>query len=76
MLPLELTSGKKMYDELMRIVDLTDSSIESKISLADKIFQIRVKELKYIFANVPAPSLNEMEDGYKVLDKYIEFIAG
>ena len=76
MLPLELTSGKKIYDELMKIVDLTDSNIESKVSLADKIFQIRVKELKYIFANVPSPSLNEMEDGYKVLDKYIEFIAG
>lgn len=73
--PLEYTAAKEMHDELMKIVDLTNSNNSNKIELANKIFAIRVKELKYILANVPKVRLSEMKDGYIVLDKYLEFIA-
>ncbi len=73
--PLEYTAAKEMHGELMKIVDLTNSNNSNKIELANKIFTIRVKELKYILANVPKVRLFEMKDGYIVLDKYLEFIA-
>ena len=76
LMPLEATSASKMCDELLELVNLTSSKIEKNVKLADKIFEIRVKELRYIFANVPPAKMNEMESGYTVLDRYLEFIAG
>lgn len=74
--PLESTNEEKMYDELMKIIDWANSSEKAMIKLSDEIFQIRVKELKYIFANVSSARLYELDGGYKILDKYLEFIAG
>lgn len=75
MKPLEDTSAKEIHNELMNLIDLTNSKNDFKEKLADRIFEIRVKELKYIFANVSYSRLNEMKDGYKVLDKYLTFIG-
>lgn len=73
--PLEDTSAKEMYDELIKILDIISSKNEFKMSINDKIFQIRVKELKYIFANTSCAKLSEIKDGYKVLDKYLNFLG-
>ncbi len=76
MLPLEETSAQTLYDELSVIIDYTTSNNPFRQELADKIFEIRTKELKYILANVPKARFSEMKDGYKILDRYLEFIAG
>ncbi len=43
---------------------------------SDTIFEIRVKELKFLQANNSLIRLGELYDGYNVLEKYIEYIAG
>ncbi len=73
--PLEATDGKKMLDELLKLVDWSNSRNLKSIKDSDEIFKIRVKELKYIFANTSPVKLYEFEDGYKVLEKYLEFLA-
>lgn len=76
MKPLEETSDEVLYKELIKIIDYTNSGDAVKNQIADKLFEIRTKELKYIYANVPAALLCEMKNGYKILDKYLEFISG
>ena len=48
MLPLEETDDETMYHELMRIVEWANSDDWGFIRLSDEIFNIRVKELKFI----------------------------
>ncbi len=74
--PLEYTTDKKMYDELMLIIDWANKDNLEINTLSDEIFKIRVRELKYILANVSSLKLLELEAGYWVLDKYLEFISG
>lgn len=75
MKPLEDTTDKVLYEEIAKIIEYTTSNDFKKVELADKIFEIRTKELKYILSCVPSVSLNEMKNGFKLLDKYLEFIA-
>ena len=75
-MPLEYTSDKKMYEELMTIIDWSNSEDLELKTLSDEIFKIRVRELKYILANVSSLRLLELEAGHWVLDRYLEFIAG
>lgn len=75
-LPLEATGADKMYEELIKITDWANSFDPALKKRADEIFNIRVKELKYILANVSPVRLFELNGGYEILDKYLEFIAG
>lgn len=75
-LPLEATSEDKMYEELMKIIEWVNSGERNKEEISKIIFEIRVKELKYIFANVSMAKLSELEGGYRVLERYLEFISG
>lgn len=74
--PLELTSDEKAYLELMQIIEWANDDIKSLQEVAKEVFEIRVKELKYILANTSQAKLIELERGYLVYDKYLEFIAG
>ncbi len=76
MLPLEETDDETMYYELMKIIGWANSTDWSFIRLSDEIFNIRVKELKFIYANVSSVRLYELKSGFKVLERYLEFIAG
>ena len=40
---------------------------------SDEIFNIRVKELKYLMANTSPTTRLEFEAGYFVLERFIEF---
>lgn len=42
---------------------------------ADEIFEIRIKELKFLRASNYSTAVGEFYDGYKALEKYIEYIA-
>ncbi len=74
--PLEETDGNSLYKELMNLIEFSNSNEKNKRETGEKIFQIRVKELKYILANSALIRIYEFKDGYKVLEKYLEFIAG
>lgn len=42
---------------------------------ANELFEIRIKELKYIRLTVTSGRSVEFQEGYKALEKYIEYIA-
>lgn len=42
---------------------------------ANELFEIRIKELKYIRLTVPSGRYVEFKDGYKAFEKYVEYIA-
>lgn len=65
-----------MYEELMLIVDWSNSKDYYTRKFADEVFEIRVRELKYLLANTSNVKLMELNGGYRVLERYLEFIAG
>lgn len=76
MKPLEETTAGTMFRELETLIDWTNNGDAIKRQHSDKIFEIRVKELKFLQANNSLIRLGELYDGYNVLEKYIEYIAG
>ena len=42
---------------------------------ADEIFEIRIKERKFLRASNYSTAVGEFYDGYKALERYIEYIA-
>ena len=42
---------------------------------ADEIFEIRIKELKFLRASNYSTAVGEFYDGYMALERYIEYIA-
>lgn len=42
---------------------------------SDEIFEIRIKELKFLRASNYSTAVGEFYDGYKALERYIEYIA-
>ena len=74
--PAEYTAPETMYEELMLIVDWSNSKDYYTRKFADEVFEIRVRELKYLLANTSNVKLMELNGGYRVLERYLEFIAG
>ena len=73
--PLESTKISKAVEE---IEFLKKASASSNVQLkkdADKILEIRSKELKNITASAYANIPNEMYNGYKAIEKYFEEIT-
>lgn len=73
--PLEMTSDKKMIEELKKLIEWSNSDDIKLIKASDEIFSIRVKELKYIMANTSPVKRLEFEGGYFVFEKFLEFAA-
>lgn len=76
MKPLEESGSLQIIKELEILIDWYNSSDAVLKSNSDKIFEIRVKELKFLQANHSMLSLGELNNGYQVLEKYIEYLAG
>ena len=74
--PVAYTASETMYEELMLIVDWSNSKDYYTRKFADEVFEIRVRELKYLLANTSNVKLMELNGGYRVLERYLEFIAG
>jgi len=72
--PLEQTSIRHINQELECITKWASSTDEFLKKHAEQLFEIRVKELKYLRTTNYFPT-SEFCDGYKALEKYIEFIA-
>ncbi len=72
---LESTKICKVVEEL-ELLKKASSSVDLQIkSDADKIIEIRAKELKNITASAYANIPNEMYNGYKAIEKYFEEIT-
>ena len=72
--PLELSTTKQIEDELVFLKRWNFSRNRELQEAADKIIQIRAKELKYMIAT-RLVSTNKNYNGYQVLEKYLEEIS-
>jgi DNA gyrase/topoisomerase IV subunit A len=73
---LENTNIKQINQELEMLQKWANSAEEALKNGADEVFAIRVKELKFLHsAGWINPSYAEIYDGYRALEKYVEFIA-
>lgn len=72
---LEYTSIANMNQQLEQLRIWSNSNDTYVKSYADEIFEIRIKELKYLRASSYSASVGEFYDGYKALERYIEYIA-
>ncbi|GBF23597.1 hypothetical protein tpqmel_1001 [Candidatus Gastranaerophilus sp. (ex Termes propinquus)] len=73
---LECSSVKQINQELALLKKWSNSSDLSLIEHADYIFEIRIKELKYLHASNYTSNYTEISDGHRALEKYVEFVAG
>jgi hypothetical protein len=70
---LEFTTAKQMYEELELLQKwASDSNLKED---AEKILEIRVKELKYLDASHYASVSNEIYNGYMALEHYLQEIS-
>ena len=72
---LEFTTAKQMYEELALLQKWSSSANLQLKADADKIIEIRAKELKFIDANCYATITNEIYKGYVALSHYFEEIS-
>jgi hypothetical protein len=64
-----------MNEELLLLQDWSSSKDKDKKAVADKIMEIRAKELKFIDASYYATISNEIYKGYIALAHYFEEIS-
>ena len=72
---LEYTTAKQMNEELLLLQKWSSSVDAEQKADADKIIEIRAKELKYIDASFYATISNEIYKGYVALVHYFEEIS-
>lgn len=73
--PLEYSTIKQINDELMVMQGWNESADKDLVSASDKIMSIRIKELKSIIASKYVKISNEIYNGYKALERYLEEIS-
>ncbi len=73
--PLEYSTVKQINDELTIMQKWHETADKELISASDKIIAIRVKELKSIIASKYVKISNEIYNGYKALERYLEEIS-
>lgn len=74
-LPLESTSIANVNRQIEQLKNWSNGGDILLSAYADELFEIRIKELKYIRLTVTSGRSVEFKDGYKALEKYIEYIA-
>ena len=73
--PLEYSTIKQINDELMVMQNWSESADKELINASDSIMAIRIKELKSIIASKYVKISNEIYNGYKALERYLEEIS-
>ena len=69
--PVEYPAPETKNEELMLIVDWSNSKDYYTRKFADEVFEIRVRELKYLLANTSNVKIIELNVGYKDLERYL-----
>ena len=73
--PLEYSTIKQINDELTIMQQWSESADKELMNASDSIIAIRVKELKSIIASKYVKISNEIYNGYKALERYLEEIS-
>ena len=73
--PLEYSTVKQINDELNIMHKWHETADKELIAASDAIIAIRVKELKSIIASKYVKISNEIYNGYKALERYLEEIS-
>ena len=74
--PLEYTTISQINRQIEQLKNWSNSGDILLGAYANELFEIRIKELKYIRLTVPSGRYVEFKDGYKAFEKYVEYIAG
>ena len=75
-MPLENTTISQINRQIEQLKNWSNSGDILLGAYANELFEIRIKELKYIRLTVPSGRYVEFKDGYKAFEKYVEYIAG
>ena len=73
--PLEYSTSNQIKDEIEFLKKWSSSADENMAKTADKILEIRVKELKNITSNRYVFVTNEIYSGFNTLEQYLEDIS-
>jgi len=73
--PLEYSTIKQINDELNVMHKWHEGMDRELMAASDAIIAIRVKELKSIIASKYVKISNEIHNGYKALERYLEEIS-
>ena len=72
---LENTSILQMNKQIELLKQWSNGSDILLKTYANELFEIRIKELKYLRLTISSGRFVEFQDGYKALEKYVEYIA-
>ena len=72
---LESSTISQINHQLEQLKIWSNSNDAYVKAYADEIFEIRIKELKYLRASNYSTAVGEFYDGYKALERYIEYVA-
>lgn len=74
-LPLENTSIEQINRQIEQLKNWSNGGDILLAAYANELFEIRIKELKYLRLTTTNGRSVEFQDGYKAFEKYIEYIA-
>ncbi len=74
--PLEYTTIAQVNRQIEQMKNWSNSGDILLSAYANELFEIRIKELKFLRLTTTNGRSVEFQDGYKALEKYIEYIAG
>ena len=72
---LENSTISQINHQLEQLKVWSNSNDSFVKAYADEIFEIRIRELKFLRASNYTTSVSEFYDGYRALERYIEYIA-
>ncbi len=72
---LENTTISQMNRQIEQLKSWSNSGDILLGAYANELFEIRIKELKYLRLTSTSSRIIEFQDGYQALEKYIEYIA-
>ena len=74
-MPLENSTISQINKQIEQLKSWSNSGDILLGAYANELFEIRIKELKYLRLTVSSGRAVEFQDGYQALEKYIEYIA-
>lgn len=74
-LTLESTTIAQTNRQIEQLKEWSNSGDIVLAAYANELFEIRIKELKYLRLTISSGRFVEFQDGYKALEKYVEYIA-
>ena len=72
---LENTTIAQMNRQIEQMKNWSNGGDILLATYANELFEIRIKELKYMRLSVTVGRRGEFEEGYRALEKYVEYIA-